>query len=100
MSYQVRLGARAYEDLADIWMWIATEADLDTADAYGSRLRRHLAKLVDFPRRGSPRNDLRHGLRSLVFERHMTIFYEIEGQVVTILRIVHGARDQTALFGA
>jgi toxin ParE1/3/4 len=98
LSYQVRLGERAYEDLADIWTWIASEADVDTADAYSARLRGFLAKLTDFPRRGAPRDDLRPGIRSLVFERTIMIFYGLDDSVVTIVRIVHGARDQAALF--
>jgi toxin ParE1/3/4 len=93
----VRLGEPAYEDLAGIWAWIASEADPDTADAYRGRLREFLAKLEDFPRRGTPRDDLRPGMRSLVFERTIVIFYRIDGSVVTILRIVHGARDQALL---
>ncbi len=97
MRYRVGLGEPAYEDLAGIWTWIASEAGLDTANAYRTRLLDFLAKLEDFPRRGTPRDDLRPGIRSLVFERTITIFYKVDRSVVTILRIVHGARDQTLL---
>jgi toxin ParE1/3/4 len=97
LSYQVRLSEPAYEDLAGIWTWIASEADVNTADAYSVRLRGFLARLDDFPRRGAPRDDLRPGTRSLVFERTIIIFYRIDVSVVTILRIVHGARDQALL---
>ena len=97
MKYHVRLSEPAYEDLAGIWAWIASEADLDTADAYSARLRGFLAGLSDFPRRGTPRDDLRPGIRSLVFERTILLFYGVDGSEVTILRIVHGARDQALL---
>ena len=97
MSYQVRLSEGAYDDLAGIWTWIASEADPDTANAYRARLRGFLAKLADFPRRGTPRDDLRPGIRSLVFERTIVTFYRIDGSIVTIVRIAHGARDQALL---
>jgi len=97
LRYRVGLGEPAYEDLAGIWVWIASEANLDTADAYRARLLEFLAKLEDFPGRGAPRDDLRPGIRSLVFERTITVFYRVDGSVVTILRIVHSARDQTLL---
>jgi toxin ParE1/3/4 len=98
LNYEVRLGEQAYDDLAGIWNWVASEADVDTADAYSARIRGLFTKLVDFPRRGTPRDDLRPGVRSLIFERTIVIFYGIEGRTVTILRVVHGARDQAALF--
>jgi len=97
LRYRVGLGEPAYEDLAGIWAWIASEAGRETADAYRTRLLEFLAKLEDFPRRGTPRDDLRPGIRSLVFERTFTVFYRIDGSFVAILRIVHGARDQKLL---
>jgi toxin ParE1/3/4 len=97
LRYQVRLSEPAYEDLAGIWAWIAADAGLDIADAYRTRLLGFLAKLEDFPRRGTPRDDLRPGIRSLVFERTIIAFYQVDSSIVTILRIVHGARDQSLL---
>ena len=97
MSFQVRLSETAYQDIVDIWTWVASEADLDTADAYSARLRSFLAKLDEFPSRGTPRDDLRPGVRSLVFERTIVIFYAIDAPEVIILRVVNGARDQALL---
>lgn len=87
----------AVMDLAMLAHWIADHADLDTALAYVDRIQARFATLAGFPDRGTPRDDLAPGIRSLSFERRQLILYRVDGDAVTILRVVDDARDQAAL---
>jgi toxin ParE1/3/4 len=46
---------------------------------------------------GQRRNDLQAGLRAFCVKRYV-IFYRFDDQAVTILRVLHGARDASAVF--
>ena len=93
MTYDVQLSALAIEDLIALHQWVSVEADIPTADGYLSRIEERIAALADFPQRGSPRNDLLAGLRTLTFERRLLIAYNVDGKVVTIQRVINAFRD-------
>jgi toxin ParE1/3/4 len=50
--------------------------------------------LIDNPRLGKTRNDLRPGLRSFPVEKHL-ILYRVEGDALVVQRIIHGRQDIT-----
>lgn len=93
MTYDVQLSALAIEDLIALHQWVSVEADIPTADGYLARIEERIAALADFPHRGSPRDDLIAGLRTLTFERRLLIAYSVDGQVVTVQRVVNALRD-------
>jgi len=99
VGYRVVLRPRAVADLQSIFTWVAEEAGLDTALAYDRRIREACEKLADFPRRGTPREPLMAGLRSLTFERRATIYYLIERNSVRIVRILGAGQDPARAFG-
>ena len=45
------------------------------------------------PARGTRRDDIRLGLRTIGFERRATIAFRIVGREVVIVRIFYGGRD-------
>ena len=45
------------------------------------------------PARGTRRDDIRPGLRTIGFERRATIAFRIVGREVVIIRIFYGGRD-------
>jgi toxin ParE1/3/4 len=49
------------------------------------------------PRRGTPREDLGTGIRTLAFRRRATIVYSVEPGEVTILGIFHAGLDYEGL---
>jgi toxin ParE1/3/4 len=51
------------------------------------------ARLADFPNRGSVRDDVRPGLRTIAFERRAVIVYFVEESEVRVARILHHGRD-------
>ncbi|RYM09630.1 type II toxin-antitoxin system RelE/ParE family toxin [Sphingobium cupriresistens] len=93
MIYDVQLSALAIEDLIALHQWVSAEADIPTADGYLARIEERIAALADFPHRGSSRDDLIAGLRTLTFERRLLIAYSVDGQVVTVQRVINALRD-------
>lgn len=93
MTYGVQLSALAIEDLIALHQWVSAEADIPTADGYLARIEERIAALADFPHRGSPRDDLIAGLRTLTFERRLLIAYSVDGKVVTVQRVINALRD-------
>lgn len=93
MAHKVVLTTTALDDLKSIFLYVADAAGIDVAEGYDHRIRATCMSLADFPARGTPRDDLLPGLRSIAFERQATIAYRIEGRQVLILRIMHHGRD-------
>ena len=50
-----------------------------------------------FPQRGTKRDDLRPGLRTVGFRRRVTIVFSVSADVVTIVSIFYGGRNFEAL---
>ena len=98
MSYCVDWHAQARADLFELYDWIAEQADPDTAFEYTSRIEQRCETLSDFPQRGTPRNHLLPGLRSITFERRVIIAYRVEDDRVLILRLIRTARDLDTQF--
>lgn len=83
----------ASDDLSAMGLWIAERAGRATAEDYLRRLRAACEKLSLFPRRGTPRDHLEPGLRTITFERRVLITYRVEQDHVLILRLIRTARD-------
>lgn len=93
MTYDVQLSALAIEDLIARHQWASAQADRPTADGYLTRIEERIAALADFPHRGTPRDDLIAGLRTLIFERRLLIAYTVDGRIVTVQRVINALRD-------
>ncbi|MER2535216.1 MAG: type II toxin-antitoxin system RelE/ParE family toxin [Rhizobiaceae bacterium] len=85
----------AARDLDDIWLEIAQDS-VKNADTLIERLCDRLQQLVTFPESGSLRREIATDARSLT-EGSYLILYRIADAQVEIIRIIHGARDLTAL---
>lgn len=88
----------ARDDLVEIEDWIAERSDRAVAAAYADRIIAACEALADFPKRGSARDDLKAGLRTIAFERGATIAYVVRRDVVEIARILRRGRDITDAF--
>ena len=89
---RVEYSLSAEDDIRAIYNWIADAADADTAKADVQRIRDCCDHLANFPNRGTSRNELASGLRTLGFERRAVIAYQVDG-AVRILRVLHKGRD-------
>ena len=89
----------AEADLVALYNYIAqSSGSFHSAFSFTERLRDACFKLVEFPDRGAPRDDIRAGLRILCIERKTVITYFVKGDEVIISNIFHGGRDWEAFF--
>lgn len=82
----------ARDDLFALDDWIASEASPETAMAYIGRIEQFPAGFETAAERGTRRDDIRPGLRTIGFERRLTIAFLVENEV-TILRVLYAGRD-------
>jgi toxin ParE1/3/4 len=82
----------ATDDLYRLYDWIADRADPETAFAYTSAIEAHAADLATFPERGTPRDDIAPGVRTLNFRGRTVIAYRV-GEAVEVLRIFHAGHE-------
>ena len=91
-DYIVELRPAAARQLAAIEARIAEEATDPIARRYVAAVLETCFALDVFPDRGTPRDDIKPGLRTLVFKRNVLIAYAVEADRVAVLGI--GWRDQ------
>jgi toxin ParE1/3/4 len=94
---RIRRLPRAIRDVDEIWQWIAAE-DMAAAERWAMSIVEATDRLVEFRNSGAPRSELAPGARSIVVGRHL-VLYRVGPDSVDIMRIVHGARDLSGLFG-
>ena len=92
MIYQIILAPLAIADLEELQRWIAEAADSRTAMDYVARIKSKIIALDHFPNRGTPRDDLGLGIRTLSFERRIKIAYRVIDGKVRIERVVSNWR--------
>lgn len=81
----------ARDDLLVLYDWIASEASPETAMSYIGRVERFISGFETAAERGTRRDDIRPGLRTIGFERRLTIAFAVDEQI-TILRIFYAGR--------
>jgi len=88
---RVRKTLAAEQDLLAIWDHIASD-NSTAADRLWSRFNDRFKLLVSQPEMGQSQERCRPGLRSIT-EGSYVIFYEPTKDGITIVRILHGARQ-------
>ena len=89
---------RAEDDLNELYDYISAQSDnTDAAFKLVWRLRSACLSLMDFPERGTPRDDLLKGLRILTIEKRSVIAYHVTN-VVEIIAIFHAGQDWQSVF--
>ena len=84
-------GAR--NDLQQIYTYIADAGSPINALRYVERITAYCETLDYASERGQRRDDIRPGLRIIGFERRVAIAFEVDEELVTILRIFYGGID-------
>lgn len=88
----LKLRAEAVADLREIGRYGAAEHGLDAAAAYLQRIDDAMDMLKKFPQIGMACDELRDGLRSLPVRQHH-IFYRYADGHISVVRVLHKARD-------
>jgi toxin ParE1/3/4 len=98
VTRRVVFSPQAQDDLRQLSLYIAEHSGSARALAYLGRIEAFCLDLQHFPERGSRRDDLWPGMRTMGFERRVTVACIVEADAVTILRILYGGRELEASF--
>jgi toxin ParE1/3/4 len=90
-SYRLSRPARA--DLDSIWLHIAQEGDVETADRFIDAITNRFSMLAKMPEAGRSAAEIDAGVRVFPLESYL-IYYRIHRGGISIARIIHGMRDQ------
>lgn len=93
MTHDVYFRPRAEADLIALYEYIAAEAGAVVAGNYLDRIEAACMALATFPERGTRRDDIMPGLRTVGFERRATIAFRVVRRRVEIVTIAYGGRD-------
>ena len=96
-SHRIVFTPEARDQLDSLHAYISTAADAETASRFVDGIIDRIAKLTDFPNRGTLRDDLRPGLRTLPWRRRVTIAFVVEENDVVVIGIFYGGRDFESL---
>ncbi len=88
----------ARADLEDIWRYIAAD-NPRAATRMTDRIQDRCDGLIEVPFAGRARPELRDDLRALVIGNYLA-FYRVRGELVEIVRVLHGAQDLPTILGA
>jgi toxin ParE1/3/4 len=92
-KFAVSFRPLAEADLLALYGYIAVEAGHEAAGAYIDRIETTCMALETSPKRGTRRDDIRSGLRTMGFERRATIAFQVTGKEAVIVRIFYGGQD-------
>ena len=90
---RVLFTASAERQIEQFFDYIAHQSSESTAELYIRRVVRHCEQLQHSPERGARRDDILQGLRTIGFERRITIAFMICEDAVLIEGIFYGGRD-------
>jgi toxin ParE1/3/4 len=91
--FRVSFAPEAEAQLLSIYHYIARKASPQIAHRFTHAIVEKCEGLDEFPNRGTPRDDLRPGLRTLAFRRRVVIAYAIFADEVSILGVFYGGQD-------
>jgi toxin ParE1/3/4 len=93
--YEVIFDHAAQQDLNAIFNYIEDRAGSAIAENFSTKLYQHCCRLEHTPERGTRRDDLRRGLRTIGYRRRATVLFEVDHTLsrVIILGIYYGGRN-------
>jgi len=100
---KLQLSDLAVSDILEQATWYEARSDEKLATRWERAVTSTLLKVCRAPNAGSPchfRASELQGTRRVSiagFPKHL-VFYRLEGRVVFVLRVIHGARDLESLF--
>jgi toxin ParE1/3/4 len=93
LVYRVLFTPEAQRQLSSIYNYIAGRANPAIAFAFTTAIADYCDSFSTFPHRGTRRDDLRPGLRTVGFRRRVTIAFAIDEDRVLILGVFYGGQD-------
>jgi len=93
VKFKVSFRPMAEADLRELYDYIAREAGDTIAGNYIDRIEAACMSLETSPQRGTKRDNIRPGIRTMGFERRATIVFRVLKSEVLIVRIFYGGQD-------
>lgn len=97
MRFQVIFTPEAEAQLEALYEHIAAEASPATAKRFTDAIVERCLSLNTMPQRGTPRDDIRPGFRTLSFRKRAMIVYAAEATRVSIVGVFYGGQDFEAM---
>jgi len=92
-SHRVIFSPEAEAQLVTLYRRISARSGPRIAAGFTGAIVDFCEKLESFPERGTRRDDLRLGLRTVGFRRRVTIAFAVEAGALTIIGIFYGGQD-------
>ncbi|EHS51110.1 plasmid stabilization system [Rhizobium sp. PDO1-076] len=96
MTHIIHFTPEARDQLDKLEVDISGAASPAVAARYVDSIVDYCEKLQTLPHRGTRRDDLRPGLRTLGFRRRVTILFEVVDGAVNIIGVYYGGQDYEA----
>jgi len=93
MRYRVVFTPEAQEQLEALYRYIAAAASPEIAERYTSAIVTYCSSLETFPHRGSPRDDIRPGMRITNYKKRAVIAFDVDAKTVSIIGVFYGGQD-------
>lgn len=93
MKRRVVFSPEAQADLLALYEYVAEQSSAAVAIGYIARIEAYCLGFDLGAERGSQRDDIRPGLRTVGFERRITIAFHVDARTVTIHRVLYGGRN-------
>lgn len=93
MTHNVIFSPEAESQLVTLYFHIAEAASPKIAAKYTEDIVKECESLRTLPHRGTRRDSIRAGLRTMGFRRRVTIAFEVAEDLVTILGVYYGGFD-------
>ncbi len=93
-----RLSVAAATDINDLYDYTIDRFGEQQAIKYLTGLDERLAFLAERPDTGRIRDEVRKGLMSFVYKKHV-VFYRVMKYGIRIVRVLHGSMDIPKQFG-
>ncbi len=93
----LKLTLEAREDLKDIWRYISEDSEL-AADRFIDELYSECVSIYKSGHFGRNRPDISKGVTSYAYRRYI-LYFEKRQNDVFVLRVLHGYRDHSKVFG-
>jgi toxin ParE1/3/4 len=91
--HRVVFAPEANDQLIELYRYLAERGSVAVATSFTDAIVDWCERLAHFPRRGTKRDDIRPGLRTIGFRRRVTIAFTVGDKTVTILGVYYGGRD-------
>lgn len=93
MKFMLTFSPDAEDSLAELHAYIARFGSPDIADRFTEEAILQCESMCTFPLRGTPRDDIRPGVRITHYRKRVTIAYTVEDGLVTILGVFYAGQD-------